>query len=335
MADSSRHNPGSGVATSLDRATLRKLLRSIYGTPCHIVSYTTIRDGDDYAVAIVTLTEPMARVVVKLAGPRAALACPFDRTAAITRVVRDRTALPAPEVFAADVSYRDWPCRYIVMAHVDGATWAEEGPSLDATAWRDLYGQLGRAVARLHSIRFPAYGEIGADGPVLGDGSLVTALQERARRRVADPRHAELFVALLRDRAHLFDDAPEPALCHEDLNPTNILVRHDDGRWPLAAVLDFDSAWTGSPESDLARLELWQSGAYPGLMDEGFRAAYEETHIIAPGYEGRRPIYQLLWCLEYASASPQHMSDTVCVCAELGIPPIPFVREESDGAPTV
>jgi len=46
---------------------------------------------------------------------------------------------------------------------------------------------------------------------------------------------------------------------------------------------------------------------------------------VARGYEGRRPLYQLLWCLEYADASAQHAADTVRVCAELGIAPITFV----------
>ena len=104
-----------------------------------------------------------------------------------------------------------------------------------------------------------------------------------------------------------------------------IAAKRDDGRPRLAAILDFDSAWAGAPESDLARLDLWQSSAYPGLIDEGFRTAYEAAHTMAPGYRQRRPIYQLLWCLEYADASPQHAADTARVCMELGIAPITFM----------
>ena len=295
------------------------------GASCVVAGWTIAREADDYAVLVVDLDDPSIRVIVKLAGPGAALAGPFDRTAALVRIVRDRTALPTPEVLAADVSYRDWPWRYLVITHVEGATWAEVELSLDADARRDLYGQLGRAVAQLHAVRFPAYGEAGPDGRVAGDRPLVAALEERARRRIANPRHADAFISVLRERAGRFDSAPGPALCHEDLNPTNILLRRDEGGWRLAAILDFDSAWAGDPESDLARLELWQGVAYPGLMDGGFRAAYEAIHPIARGYEERRPIYQLLWCLEYARASPQHTSDTARVCALLGLPPLSFV----------
>lgn len=221
--------PTRSLAASLDRATLGTLLRPIVGPHPRVDGYTTVRDADDYAVLIVDLIGPSLRIVVRLAGPRAMLACPFDRTAAINRIVRGRTTVPTPEALAADVSYRDWPWRYLVTTHSEGATWAETTSSLDVAARRDLYRQLGQAVTQLHTIDFPAYGEIGADGRVAGSHSLSAALQERARLRVADSRHAALFVRLLRDRAHLFDDAPGPTLCHEDLNPTNILLRQDDG----------------------------------------------------------------------------------------------------------
>jgi len=316
--------PTRSLAASLDRAMLRELLRPIVGPHPRVDGYTTVRDADDYAVLIVDLAGPPARVVVKLAGPQATLACPFDRTAAINRIVRGQTTVPTPEALAADVSYRDWPWRYLVTTHNEGATWTETASSLDVAARRDLYRQLGQAVAQLHTIHFPAYGEIGVDGRVSEGYSLVAALEGRARRRVANPHHADLFVGLLRDRAHLFDGAPGSALCHEDLNPTNILLQRHGAVWRVAAILDFDSAWAGSPESDIARLDLWQSAAYPDLMDGGFRAAYEMRRPVAPGYKGRRAIYQLLWLLEYAGASTQHGADTQHVCAQLHIPPITF-----------
>jgi len=137
----------------------------------------------------------------------------------------------------------------------------------------------------------------------------------RARSRVANPSQADLFVDLLRERRRLFAEVDGPALCHEDLNPTNLLVREDDeGRWRLSGVLDFDSAWAGCPESDLARLELWE-----GMAGEGFFEAYRSTRIIAPGYAERHPLHQLQWCLEYASVSSRHLADTRRVCDELNI----------------
>ncbi|HZS88003.1 MAG TPA: fructosamine kinase family protein [Chloroflexota bacterium] len=88
---------------------------------------------------------------------------------------------------------------------------------------------------------------------------------------------------------------------------------------PSVGVIDFDSAWAGCPESDLARLELWR-----GIVGDGFREAYGSHVPVSPRYPERRPILQLLWCLEYARPTPQHHADTARICAELGIEPVTF-----------
>ncbi len=327
-----------------------ELVRSIVGARCGIADYHEVLSRADYAVLMLTLEQPSIRVVVKLAGPRASLACPFDRTATLSRLVRGQTDVPTYDVLAADVSYARWPWRYLVTTVVPGMTWAEARPLLLPTVLRDLYPQLGRAVAALHGIPFTRFGEpdanvtdlspgqrdahvegspgIGAEAPTgaYTDGlaqrvDYIEALVRRARSRIANPSHADLFVDLLHERAYLFAGVDGPALCHEDLNPTNLLVRQDadNGRWLLSGVLDFDSAWAGCPESDLARLELWE-----GMTGEGFFETYRSTRTITPGYAERRPLHQLQWCLEYASASPCHLADTRRVCDELGIPPLHF-----------
>jgi fructosamine-3-kinase len=182
-----------------------------------------------------------------------------------------------------------------------------------------LYAQLGQAVAQLQSIRFPSCGEIGPDGAVIDGAPYIEAFARRARRRIANPNHANLFVALLQQRAALFSDVPAGVLAHEDLNPTNLLLLDEGGAWRLSSILDFDSAWAGTAESDLARLELWR-----GMTGEGFHQAYEAIAPIAAGYRHRRALCQLLWCLEFASPTAQHHADTARVCAELGIARITF-----------
>ncbi len=302
---------------TLDKVVLTRLLQHACGATYTVSDYRTVRVGVEYAVVVARLTRPPGRVVVKLAGPGASIACPFDRTAAIIELVRARTDVTTPEVLAADVSYRAWPWRYLVTTCLSGTTWIALRPRLDEAALHSARRELGQAVAALHSIRFPAYGEIGADGVVAEGASCLAALAARAERRVADAEHAALFRAVLAERAELFAGVEGAALTHEDLNPGNILVQRRGGRLRLA-LLDFDSAWAGNPESDLARLELW------GLADDAFREAYDAVRPAAAGYAQRRPIYQLLWCLEYARPSPRHLADTARVCAELGIAPITF-----------
>jgi aminoglycoside phosphotransferase (APT) family kinase protein len=303
----------------IDIATLAQLLRSAIGVPGAVAGYRVTSARRDYAVIVAQLSEPAMEVVVKLAGPDAPIACPFNRTAAIARLVRERTDIPTFEVLAVDVSYRVWPWRYLITTCVPGETWSEVVPKLKPHEAQAIYYQLGRAVAAIHTLRFPACGEIGADGVVAPGAPYLSVLIGRARRRIASAQHADLFISLAMERAELFGAITEGALCHDDLNPHNLLLRSVGGHWQLAAVLDFDSAWSGDPESDLARLDLWR-----GMTGEGFYQAYEAIRPISPRYLDRRPLYQLLWCLEYARPTPQHRADTAHVCAQLGIAPITF-----------
>ena len=302
-----------------DRGLLTDLLRAAIGTSTTIEACDFARRSQDYAVIVVTLAPPAAPVVVKLAGPRAHLACPFDRTEAISGLVRTHTPVPTFSVLACDVSYRVWPWRYLIMTQMPGMTWRAAHPEQLVETRRGLYQALGHVVGHLHTLQFPTFGEIEPSGAVAQGAPLLSALEQRAARRLVDTRHVALFSSVLHAREAAFAHAPGPVLCHEDLNPHNILLRHEAGTWQVTAILDFDSAWAGSAESDLARLELWR-----GLTGEGFRSAYKAVTPIAPGYEERRPVYQLLWCLEYADPSPEHVADTAGVCAELGIPPVTF-----------
>lgn len=61
-----------------------------------------------------------------------------------------------------------------------------------------------------------------------------------------------------------------------------------------------------------------------GELDaEGFWEGYAETSqtrfLSETGFVQRRLIYQLLWCLEYARDTPEHLADTRRVCAQLGL----------------
>jgi Ser/Thr protein kinase RdoA (MazF antagonist) len=62
---------------------------------------------------------------------------------------------------------------------------------------------------------------------------------------------------VLESPTSLFEGLPTPTLCHEDMNPNNLVFEIRDGRPVLSGILDFESAWASTGESDLARLELW------------------------------------------------------------------------------
>lgn len=298
----------------VSRDQLCQLLRQTLGSEVELGEYRIGNQHHDYLVLLVQLHYPVIEVVVKLAGPEAPLACPFDRTAALHRLVAARTAIPMPEVLAVDVSYNLWPWRYFIKAHIPGEEWVTARERMNAEELADAYRQLGNAVAQLHSIRFAGFGELSAAGEAVEGVPFLSALAERAQSFIKSARLRVLFLSVLGQHENLFQDIHTPNLCHEDLHQHNILFHDQQGKWRLATILDFDKAWAGHRETDLARMAFWR-----GMTSREFWQAYEAICPIEPLFAQRRLIYQLLWCFEYARSTSEHLADTQRLCAALGL----------------
>jgi aminoglycoside phosphotransferase (APT) family kinase protein len=309
-----------------ERDDLEALARAVFGPKCRVLAWHPLDQRDSQSVVFATLVFPARVVVLKLANagaPQSSFSC----EASIQQRVARETSVPVCELLAVDDSCQRFPWRYLMMAHAPGIGWRDGLARMSPRARSSIYRQLGEFTAALHSLDYPNFGEVGDDFPLpvrekRQEERYADALTARASRRIANPAHADLFASVIEAHAHDFDAITEPRLTHEDLNPTNLLrepgdTENDD--WRIAAMLDFGSAWAGCPESDLARLDLWRD-----MMGDGFREGYTATQPIADDYPTRRPVYQLLWCLEYARSTPRHTADTARVCAELGIPPVTF-----------
>lgn len=303
------------AGTTVPHDLLRQLLRQTLGAGVELAGCKIANQQHDYFVLLLQLRHPAMKVVAKLAGPAAPLAAAFERTAMLQRLVAAQTTIPMPKTLAVDTSCRDWPWRYCIKTHIPGLEWATARRQMTGEELSDAYRQIGSAVAQLHMIHFPAFGELAANGSVQGDQPYPAALQAHARAIIRSARLCDLFCSALEKRRVLFLDVPRASLCHEDLHKHNILFRRHRGRWRLATILDFDKAWAGHHETDLARLELWQ-----GMTSAEFWESYEAICPVAPLYRERRALYQLLWCLEYARPTAEHLADTQRLCQELGLP---------------
>lgn len=301
--------------TAVPHDLLLQLLRQTLGAGVELAGCQIGNQQHDTLVLLLQLRRPAMKVVAKLAAPEAPLAAAFERTALLQRLVATQTTIPMPETLAIDTSCRAWPWRYCIRTYIPGQEWAAARRQMTGEELSAAYRQIGRAVAQLHMIRFSAFGELTADGCVQGDAPYPAALQEHARAIIRSARLRELFCSALERQRTLFLDVQRASLCHEDLHKHNILFRRHRGRWRLATILDFDKAWAGHHETDLARLELWQ-----GMTSAEFWQAYEAICPITPLYRERRALYQLLWCLEYARPTAEHLADTQRLCRELGLP---------------
>lgn len=252
-------------------------------------------------------------VVLKLAGPD----CPYPASFALTAAVTDRARLagvPVSKVLEFVDSYRDGPWRYLVQEFVGGHEWRHLRRTLSVRDAASADEQLAEVVVALHSVRFDAFGPLGSDALPTSSLDLFTALEQRAMANIADERKAAAFASLLRRESQLFTTGQRASLCHDDLHHRNIIIERAGVGVRLRAVLDWDKAWSGPLESDLARMALWDD-----MTSSRFWSSYRARRPQADGEEERRLIYQLLWCFEYDAPTPRHRRDTARLARRLGV----------------
>ncbi|WP_246214042.1 phosphotransferase [Kitasatospora viridis] len=189
--------------------------------------------------------------------------------------------VPVTTVVAADPHGRATGRPTLLYRFVDGIPLSQvlaDGPvSGDA---RVLGRAVGRVLARIGRVELPRPGAFGdpslvpaPDGAVpLGDlpGFVERCLVEA----VPGGPLSGADSAVLRALAHggpraLAAVAGERSLVHGDFNPKNVLVHRRAGQWAVAAVLDWELAFSGSPLFDVGNM-LRFAHEYPPSFAAGF-----------------------------------------------------------------
>lgn len=228
----------------------------------------------------VTLAGRTAPVLVRLwvRDPGAAA-----RELALLRLVAGRVPVPRVLHAAADNPVTGHP--YAILEWVDGQR-LDTAIARDAAGAAALGAAAGAALAGIHSFHFDRTGfldaapavsvpaEIGGAGLA---GFLHDCLVEGSGGERLGAALTDAVLAFAAREGALLDgwDGP-PCLTHSDFNGSNILVR--PGASPVAAVLDWEFAFSGAPFFDLGNLLRPPLGAV-----DGFAAAVADGYVAAGG----------------------------------------------------
>ncbi|MFC4988757.1 phosphotransferase family protein [Saliphagus infecundisoli] len=222
-----------------------------------------------------------------------------------TRITRERAviafvsatdAVAVPRVVASDVD-RETP--YLVTEPVPGRSlekrWMEANPAERAALARAV----GRALARLHRVRFDDHGHVTGSGPEGLDvetGPWTTVLVERieAMRSLVPAdrfdRHFDRVIEAVEADRDLLEGAPATLVHGDPARPNCFCDERGVG------FLDWEIAHVGDPARELHRACDQQIAPLRGCgpdrlveaLHEGYRA---EAGGLPSGYERRRPIY--------------------------------------------
>ncbi len=233
-----------------------------------------------------------------------------ERTAAVVGLAR-AAGVPAPAVLAHGPALRPrW--RVSVEEHVEGTPWASVHPGLGRRELAVVHEDLAGALGALQSVRLRGFGALDRTGRPAGL-SLPAALRAQVELRVPTGAARGTAHELLDREAALFDRGDEAVLTHDDLHGGNVLVRRTPSGWRLAALLDWEKAWAGPADADVARMAFWD-----GMTGPGFWSAYRAGVPERDGDARRALVLQLLWCLEHDWPTPRHRADTARLLAQLG-----------------
>jgi aminoglycoside phosphotransferase (APT) family kinase protein len=263
----------TGGAGDLDRAGVARLVQA--GLPAaRVTGHHKALGGQSNTNIVVELAGPPARVVLRLyqRDPRQP-----RKEKALDELLAKRGAPSARILHVAD----DNPVNglpYAIFEWIDGHRLETVMLDMRRDHFAELAGPIGVALAAIHGIAFAHTGFFGDDLGVaeavdLGGAGLVAHLRRRLHAGPGGARLGQKLTAQLlhfaeQEGSQLEDWLGRPCLTHADFNPSNILVRRtNSGAWTVAAVIDWEFAFAGSPAFDFGNLLRPPLGDAPGFAD--------------------------------------------------------------------
>jgi Ser/Thr protein kinase RdoA (MazF antagonist) len=241
---------------ALTEAQLAALLRESAGVGCSVEAELT--DGWFNAAYRVRLDDGRP-AVVKIAPPPDAVVLRYERGIMATEVMVHRRmaaldGVPVPELLHAAPDF-------MALSVLPGTPWDKAADRLPADRQAALRRELGRIVARLHTLA-PEDGRYGypapearlsgADWPT-AFGAMVEAMLEEAARWCTPLGVAPGEIRdLVAEGADALAEVTEPRLVHFDLWPGNVFVT-DDGT-AVTGLIDHERAFWGDPVAELVSL---------------------------------------------------------------------------------
>ncbi len=182
-----------------------------------------------------------------------------------------RSVVPVPEVLHVEPNgLGDFP-PFVVMQYVEGIIFRLLRRTKEQPAIAQAAAAIGKTLASIGSHQFPRRGLLGAGlevgnwlmpgsdtiPPLIDSCLLSENFRTRASAELSDRIHK--FAWHWADRLSTVDS--ETRLVHADFNASNIMVRSVKGSWQVAAVIDWEYSFSGSP--------LWDVGSFLRYEQEG------------------------------------------------------------------
>jgi len=284
--------------TRVSREIAQAVVDAHLGTQRTMSAYTELTDGMYNAAYLIELASGL-KTVLKVAPTDAVKVLRYEKgimraEVEVLRLLRARTEVPVPEVFAYDTSRRLIDNDYYLMSYVPGVSLFKLRHSLSANDRHAIDFRAGQYLRQINSIEGRAYGYFAQSKhqrPTWReafDTMLGHVLQDGRDAGVELPLpYAEIDARLAAHFACL-EQVAAPALVHWDLWDGNIFV--DPETKMITGILDCERALWGDP---LMEINFGAFGVNPAV-----REGYGVDLLAGPDARTRRALYNAyLWLI--------------------------------------
>jgi aminoglycoside phosphotransferase (APT) family kinase protein len=255
--------------------------------------YTPLTGGTYNTVLRVTLDQ--GRDWVLKLPPRSTAGLAYERgllTGEITFYESAATVDSAgivPRLVHSDTGATTGTGPYLVMTACPGTPWHEVAGSLEESEQVRLRRELGRLVARLHTVTGPGFGYPAQPmGPLASTWreaftAMTGAVLEDAERYAARlPRSTAAIREVFAAASGVLDDVTRPALVHFDLWQGNRLLSGPPGAVRLSGLIDGERMFWGDPVADFVSLALFadieqDKEFLTGYADAGGESVFDDS----------------------------------------------------------
>jgi aminoglycoside phosphotransferase (APT) family kinase protein len=236
--------------------------------------------GGTYNTVYLVRLDDGTRLVVKIAPDGSLPALSYEQGILGTEALYYRLASRCPGVTVPAVVAADEAAGHLVMTECPGSPWPHLTPPPDGEERDELRAELGRQVARLHTITGTGFGYPSlAVGPMRESwraafGDMVEAvLADAVRFDVTLPLPVAEVAGLFAERSTALDEVTAPVLVHFDLWDGNVLVDSGPSGRRIGGLIDAERAFWGDPLAEFVSLALFGDIEQDAAFLRGYRSA--------------------------------------------------------------
>jgi aminoglycoside phosphotransferase (APT) family kinase protein len=200
-----------------------------------------------------------------------------------------------PRVLHAELQGIEDSPAFSINEYVIGSTFRELKRTGDLGALRQASYSIGATLAAIGSFKFEKPGrlEVKEDtgipgvGPKFIDGpdQLPRMMDTFLASANCERRAGAKLVQRLHDYAwswssRIPDLEGQPCLVHNDFGKRNILVHQENGKWVVAAILDWEYAFSGSPLLDVGHFLRYEKMSTPAVEPHFSRGFVEHGGLL-------------------------------------------------------